>query len=315
MRLIGHRGASAAAPENTIGSVRAALGAGAGFEVDLGILRSGEVVVLHDSTLRRTAAAQPWLWLTSPTYRAILDAPTTDLELDELRGVNVGSWLRPEPVPTFPQMLDELSRACAANAPAAHCYAELKADADVASSTCDAGLIAACEAAVRAAAIPPSRLTWISFSLSALVTLRSRGGRRARGSGCSPRRARPTRARRVQVELKRRMPEYEALLIGKVYSREQATDLARKCVDAGLDGIDVNADAGTVSAELVEWMHARNKKVGVWVWRAPAPNDNPDVWAAMADVGVDVFTSNLPPGALEWFGERASGARRSRGSG
>ena len=35
MRLIGHRGASAAAPENTLGSVRAALGAGAGFEVDL----------------------------------------------------------------------------------------------------------------------------------------------------------------------------------------------------------------------------------------------------------------------------------------
>ena len=105
------------------------------------------------------------------------------------------------------------------------------------------------------------------------------------------------------------MPQYDALLIGKAFSPEQAWALARACVEHNLDGIDVNADVDNVSAELATWMHAREKKVAVWVWRSPAVNDNPTVWAAMADAGVDAFTSNLPPEAHAWFGEL--GVRRA----
>lgn len=55
MELIGHRGASATHPENTAAAFDAALSRGAdGVECDLHMLVDGTIVVLHDSTLRRT---------------------------------------------------------------------------------------------------------------------------------------------------------------------------------------------------------------------------------------------------------------------
>ena len=57
MQVIGHRGASATHPENTRAAFEAALAAGAdGVECDLHMLADGEIVVLHDDTLRRTAS-------------------------------------------------------------------------------------------------------------------------------------------------------------------------------------------------------------------------------------------------------------------
>ncbi|HYV12891.1 MAG TPA: glycerophosphodiester phosphodiesterase family protein [Pyrinomonadaceae bacterium] len=53
--IIGHRGASAVAPENTMAAFREALAVGAdGIEFDVRLTRDGVPVVIHDSTLRRT---------------------------------------------------------------------------------------------------------------------------------------------------------------------------------------------------------------------------------------------------------------------
>ena len=50
-----HRGASRAAPENTIPAFELAIGAGAdGVEFDVQLSRDGHVVVIHDETLQRT---------------------------------------------------------------------------------------------------------------------------------------------------------------------------------------------------------------------------------------------------------------------
>jgi glycerophosphoryl diester phosphodiesterase len=65
-------------------------------------------------------------------------------------------------------------------------------------------------------------------------------------------------------------------------------------------GVDLEADASIVTPELVEWLHARGKLVAVWVFRAPAKNDTPELWAAMRDAGVDFFTSNLPHELTAW---------------
>ena len=52
---VGHRGASARLPENTLASFRAALEAGAGgLELDVRITRDGHPVVMHDATVDRT---------------------------------------------------------------------------------------------------------------------------------------------------------------------------------------------------------------------------------------------------------------------
>ncbi len=53
--VIGHRGAAAYAPENTMASFHLALEQGAdAFEFDVRVTRDGEAVVLHDPTLERT---------------------------------------------------------------------------------------------------------------------------------------------------------------------------------------------------------------------------------------------------------------------
>jgi glycerophosphoryl diester phosphodiesterase len=67
MRILGHRGASADAPENTLRAFQLALAQGAdGVELDVRLCSSGEVVVIHDADLARLAArpgrvaATPW---------------------------------------------------------------------------------------------------------------------------------------------------------------------------------------------------------------------------------------------------------------
>ncbi|MCA9981116.1 MAG: hypothetical protein KDD89_09785 [Anaerolineales bacterium] len=55
--IIAHRGASADAPENTLGAFRLAQEQGAdGLELDVQLTADGQVVVLHDATLDRTTS-------------------------------------------------------------------------------------------------------------------------------------------------------------------------------------------------------------------------------------------------------------------
>jgi glycerophosphoryl diester phosphodiesterase len=58
MIVYGHRGARGEAPENTIAGARHAVERGVRhLEIDLRLSTDGELVVIHDSTLRRTAGA------------------------------------------------------------------------------------------------------------------------------------------------------------------------------------------------------------------------------------------------------------------
>ena len=76
--IIGHRGASAYAPENTLAAFRTALDAGAdGIEFDVRLTRDGVPVVIHDSTLKRTGG---------------FNHRVAELSLTELKEIDVGSW-------------------------------------------------------------------------------------------------------------------------------------------------------------------------------------------------------------------------------
>mgnify|MGYP003288569406 CR=1 FL=1 len=76
--IIGHRGASAVAPENTMAAFREAIAVGAdGIEFDVRLTRDGVPVIIHDSTIRRTGG-QP--------HRV------GDLKWAEITKVDVGSW-------------------------------------------------------------------------------------------------------------------------------------------------------------------------------------------------------------------------------
>lgn len=76
--IIGHRGASAVAPENTLAALDRALADGAdGVEFDVRLARDGVPVVVHDATLGRTASRPE---------------PVASLTSAELRRADAGSW-------------------------------------------------------------------------------------------------------------------------------------------------------------------------------------------------------------------------------
>ena len=101
MWVIAHRGASGAAPENTMAAFRKAVELGAGFiETDLQLSRDARLVALHDDTLERTTNGR---------------GPVSSRSLEELRKLDAGSWFRPsghesspfagERIPTIEEIL------------------------------------------------------------------------------------------------------------------------------------------------------------------------------------------------------------------
>jgi len=94
--VIGHRGASGYAPENTMASFERALALGAdAIELDIHPTRDGELVVIHDLELARTTSGR---------------GRVSDHPLAEIRALDAGSWFGPsfagERVPTLRQVLE-----------------------------------------------------------------------------------------------------------------------------------------------------------------------------------------------------------------
>ena len=112
--------------------------------------------------------------------------------------------------------------------------------------------------------LPPT-LTWISFSLP------------------------------LVEELKRRDSGQSCLHVVEPRNLEDAWAAARAVVNSAVNGVDLPASPELVTPELVRYLHDHDKRVAVWVYKAPARNDAPAVWDALSKAGVDAFTSNLPP--------------------
>ncbi|MDA8234805.1 MAG: glycerophosphodiester phosphodiesterase [Clostridia bacterium] len=82
MLIIGHRGASGTAPENTLSAFRQAATLGAGMvELDVQLSADGVPVVIHDETLERTTTGSGYV---------------RDYTLDQLQALDAGTWLAPE---------------------------------------------------------------------------------------------------------------------------------------------------------------------------------------------------------------------------
>ena len=78
LRVGGHRGASAAAPENTYAAFELAIDEGALYtETDIRVTSDGELVLLHDPSLDRTTDAR---------------GPVSQVPLADLRRIDAGSW-------------------------------------------------------------------------------------------------------------------------------------------------------------------------------------------------------------------------------
>lgn len=76
--IIGHRGASAVAPENTLAAFARAMRDGAdGIEFDVRLARDGVAIVIHDATLQRTG---------------LVSSRVSELSSEQLSRIDVGTW-------------------------------------------------------------------------------------------------------------------------------------------------------------------------------------------------------------------------------
>ena len=96
MFIIGHRGASGHAPENTLAAFKKAVALGATFiETDLQLSRDARFVAIHDDTLDRTTNGQ---------------GRVHDQTLTALRRLDAGSWFGSEfageRIPTLEEVLE-----------------------------------------------------------------------------------------------------------------------------------------------------------------------------------------------------------------
>ncbi len=96
--IMAHRGYSAAAPENTLPAFQAALDVGAtAVELDVQMTRDGEIVVLHDDSIKRTTGVDKKIW---------------EVTYDEIKDLDNGSFFSPEFAGTRIPTLDEALRFC-----------------------------------------------------------------------------------------------------------------------------------------------------------------------------------------------------------
>ena len=94
--VMAHRGASHAAPENTLAAIRAAIDEGADWvEIDVQETADGQVVVFHDSDFMKLAKRPLKIW---------------QARASDLAAIDIGSWFGPEfqqeRVPTLAQVLE-----------------------------------------------------------------------------------------------------------------------------------------------------------------------------------------------------------------
>src|SRR6266542_6343983 len=236
--IIAHRGASKAAPENTLAAFRTAIEQGAKLvECDVHLSADGVPVVMHDDRLDRTTDGS---------------GAIAERTLAELKKLDAGAWFddvfRAEPVPTLAEALD----LCAGRA---RLVVELKrggGEALVAASLAEIDQ-RACDVAV------------ISFG--------------------------PEEVR----EMARRCPD---LPLGFLVTRQT---VAEHGVDRLLSGVRelgagfFSPQESAVDDELVA--AARTADVPLSVWTV----DDTARMRALAQLGVDAITTNVPDVALRTF--------------
>lgn len=99
-RIVGHRGAAAVAPENTLAGFRAAAEAGAAWvEFDVRLAGDGTTVVIHDATVDRTTDGRGAVSSLDAAALARLDA-----------GSGFGGRFAGERLPTLAETLRECAR-------------------------------------------------------------------------------------------------------------------------------------------------------------------------------------------------------------
>jgi glycerophosphoryl diester phosphodiesterase len=148
IEIIGHRGASHDAPENTLASFRLGWAQRADAnELDIRLTRDGQIVVFHDATTRRIAG---------------LDRPVAAQTLAELQALDAGSWKgvawAGEKIPALPEVLATVPDG-------KRLYLEIK---------CGVEVLPALQQVIAKARIGPEQVALIGFGLATMAAAKMR---------------------------------------------------------------------------------------------------------------------------------------------
>ncbi len=117
MKIYGHRGMSSIKKENTISAIMEAYHHGAdGYEIDIQLTKDEKLVVLHDTTLERTAqgiisnnqnneSIRHSLSLYEKNYHEIIKEPIHTLNYSQIKMINIGTEIEPESPPLLQEVL------------------------------------------------------------------------------------------------------------------------------------------------------------------------------------------------------------------
>jgi glycerophosphoryl diester phosphodiesterase len=146
VEIIGHRGASHDAPENTLASVNLAWQQDAdAVEIDVFLSRDGRIVALHDKTTKRLAG---------------VDRPVSAQSFDELRKLDVGRWkgerFAGEQIPALAEVLATIPEG-------KRLFIEIK---------CGPEIVPELQRDLEAAGTSPQQTAVISFSLDTVAAVK-----------------------------------------------------------------------------------------------------------------------------------------------
>jgi len=268
--VVGHRGACAYAPENTLASYRLALQQGVEYvEQDLQLTQDGVLVCGHDSTLERVtnvAEVFPDRFIEKTVKgRKVKQWPVQNFTLKEIKRLDAGSAFSPkfkgEKIPTWQEAIEEIKG--------------------------KAGLCPEMKA--------PDAYAKLGFDMEALVleVLKKNGLDRARANSSTP--VLIQSFSKAALQKFARMPEAKWPLLWLTPANypwapeifDEAKELAAVLGPAKVD----------VKQSFVEQAHARSMKVVVYTFRstdvAGFPGVKEEMHHFLYDLGVDgMFTDN-----------------------
>jgi len=142
--IVGHRGASADAPENTVSSWKLGYAQGAdACELDIHLTKDAKIIVSHDPNTKRTAG---------------VDKKIVETNFDELRKLDVGKWGK-WAGKGFTEKLPTLDEALALVPPGKRFLIEIKTHTEI---------MPALEEVIRRTPLKPEQTVFISFQYDAI---------------------------------------------------------------------------------------------------------------------------------------------------
>jgi glycerophosphoryl diester phosphodiesterase len=226
MKIVGHRGASADAPENTLEALQLAWAQGAdAAECDIARTRDGQLVLLHDDSTKRTSAKG-------------VDLPVAESDWSALQTVDVGRWKGERWQGVKIPLLAEVLRAIPAGK---ELFVEIKSGES--NRGADARVLDELAALLEQEQIAPAQVIFICFDHAFLNRLKERlpQYRAFYLTSYLPARGRWPDARNLK-----QLDEHIAAARAH-----------------GIDGLDLES-APVVTREWVERIHAAGLKVAIW---------------------------------------------------